>query len=188
MRKSAVLLGMLLGGSANAQQLSMSRADGEVVVIAPGQFAILKEEGSSVVVDNVLLEGSATERRADVVKRDRITALNEKSVTSLARFVAEYRAIAAGSAVTLSLTRNDSLLKVRFTKPSATTGDQRLVAVRDKDGAPAGAWATAGAGAASGAARVVIAGVHVVENDQGMPEVAHRAAHPAAATVALRVG
>lgn len=162
----------------------MSQGSGEAIIIAAGQFAVLKEQQSAVIVDNVIVDGQNGAARIDVRVGDRIVALQDTPTTRLTQFTQAYRAISAGTSVTLRVSRPQGEVVLRFPKPEER-GDQRLLVVGGADKAAPGAWATASSETAKS---FVVAGANFKENSEGMPEVSYRTAHPAAATLALRVG
>lgn len=173
----------------HAQTVRMRAADGaEVLRLDGGHLLILRESGGTVVVESLLREdGQAA--ALDVRKGDRLRAVDGAAVATLRDAVQAYQRVATGQLLSLSLLRGADARVVRVAKPAPLPDGQRTLAIKS-DGAAAaaggaGAWTTAGSGAA---ATVSIAGAQVGENDQGMPAVTHRTAHPAASAVALRVG
>jgi serine protease Do len=185
MNRTLLLAASIAFSRLEGQQMTMSSAGGEVIGLATGQFAVLKTASDGVVVDNVITDPApAGAVRVGLEAGDRIVALQGEAVVALDLFVAAYRTIAQGTEITLRLSRAGRETAIRFPKPAP---QQRMMAVGGAAGGPAGAWSAASPGGAA-ASTVTIAGAHIVENTQGMPEVSHRASHPAAASVALRVG
>lgn len=179
----ALIAALIAPLGVRAQQTTMSRADGEVIGIAPGRFAVLKAVSGVVTVDNVTTDPGTQSARVDLQAGDRLKSIQGQPVAELSSLLTSYRAIPTGSEVTLLVIRSGSDVAVTFRKPAPQA---RMMAVGGgAAGMPAGTWATAGSGASTS---LSIAGANIIENQQGMPEVSHRTSHPAATTVPLRTG
>jgi S1-C subfamily serine protease len=168
--------------TAHGQQMTMTRSDARVMAVAPGLLLVLRAEASAVTIDGVVAD-SGGGAPVDLQRGDRITSFQGIRGLTIERIMAAYDSATTGTEIAIGIVRtNASERVVRFSKPAVARGAPRTIAVGA--GVGTGAWASSAAAAAA----FEIAGAHIRENDQGMPEVSHRASHPAAATVPLRVG
>jgi S1-C subfamily serine protease len=165
--------------SLGAQQLTMTRANGDLLPLGGGHVAVLDGDSSGVKVTGVVA-GSST-AVPDVKQGDRVVAIQGRRASSLDSLMSSFRAIALGDLVELELERAGKAIVVRFPRVAV---EGRGLAVQGGAGG-AGAWVTASDSQRRGFS---IAGVHFRENAQGMPEVSHRESHPASASIALRAG
>jgi len=146
----------------------------------------VRDGASGVVVASVIADSSAAASAPDVRADDRIVAILGKPVTSLVHLMAAYDSATVGASITLRIARGSAPEHMlRFPKPAPAAGGQRMMVVGG-DAGGAGVWSMSNAPA--GVGRVVIAGAHLADNTQGMPEVTHRESHPAASMVPLRIG
>lgn len=176
-------VGMGSAAPAAAQQFSVSSAEGLVLTLPDGRLAVLQSGANGVTVRGLVDGEPKSGDRIDIAIGDRVVRFQGLANPALERIKAAYEGLAVGGEVVVGLARGDGERVIRFPKPAPGAG--RLMAVAGASGG-AGAWTSSDG--ASGAKAVVIGGVHVRENTQGMPEVTHRESDPAAASIALRVG
>lgn len=182
MRNTLLVIAALTCAShrVRSQTMTMRASAGEVMAVAPGQLLVVNGAGDRVTVEGVVVDVAST---VDVRQGDRIVRFQGAEVRSLAALIAAYRAVAAGTPLTLGIRRGAIAHEVRFTKPAASAGP--TMAVQGGGGASgAGAW-TRSDGAAEG---FTILGAELKENNEGLPEVVNRTAHALASSLPLRVG
>lgn len=170
---------------ASAQTMTMTRSDAKVMHVAADRVIVLRQDGSAIVIDGVVGDSSGA-GGPDLRRGDRISRIAQLRAPSLDDLMRAYTAIPVGADVTLGIVRDGGAEReVRFPRVAAQSGRTMAVAATGSAGAGAGAWTSAATGSA---AAFSIAGANIAENDEGMPAVTHRSSHPAAASVALRVG
>ncbi len=165
-----------------AQTMTMRAGDGLVLRVGVGSQVVVKTEGGAVVVEGVVNDAAGS--GPDLVRGDRIVRAMGTPIATTEALLNAISGVEVGAVVRLGIVRGAQAEReftfARQPRPSGAT-----MAVAGGEGAGQGAWTTAGSG---GAAGFSIAGAGIIENNEGMPEVSHRGAHPAAATVALRAG
>ncbi|NOT07168.1 MAG: PDZ domain-containing protein [Gemmatimonadales bacterium] len=191
--KTCTLLALVVGAVTSdpllAQQFSMTKSDGVVLILGDGRFAVLKADGARVLIGNLIDGEKAEGVRADIQAGDVIMRILGVRAPTMEQVNTTYEAIKVGDEVILGLRRGTAPEhEVRFKRPAVPGGGRPMAIAMEggKAAAGAGAWVS-GAGA-NAATEVVIAGAHIRENAEGMPEVTHRTADPAASTVPLRAG
>jgi S1-C subfamily serine protease len=183
---AAALVTLVLVGAAGAtgQKMQMIKGDGGVLSIPGGGVAVVVAEGEALVVRGVVAGSGAGSGTVDLLEGDRIVSLQGQPAATPAGLQEAYDALKEGADVVLGVVRGGKERQVRFPRPPHETGEKHVVM---GGGGGAGAW-TSASPSAPAAEEVVIAGAHIRNNDQGMPEVVLRGSHAAAATVPLRVG
>jgi len=185
---TTVLLIVLSWPRLQAQEFTVARADAAVIVLSDNRLAVLADSGGRILVRGVV-EGSVPAGQAlDIRIGDVVTSFQGNSRPVLDSIRAIYDALKIGEEVELGLKRGAAgEHRIRFPRPAAPpTGSHMAVIPQGGGAAGVGAWSTAGP--SSNVDELVIAGVHIRSNDQGMPEVGYRTSDPAAMTVTLRAG
>lgn len=182
-------VGLLLAGvilspaPVRAQQFSVSSAAGVVVALPDGRLAVLVQSAEGVTVDGLVMGEGVPGAALDIAKGDRVLRIQGVAANALADVERAWDAAPTGAEVTLVLRRGSAPEHaVRFAKPAPGSGRRMAVA---GGGAGTGAWVSADG--PSNVTEMTIAGAHIRNNSEGLPEVSHRTSHPAAAGVALRV-
>lgn len=180
MLKSTALAAFCLLSSTVHAQARMQAMQGEPLPLVAGQVAILQQQGAEIVVAGVVVDGDGP--RVDVQRGDRLRRFQQSTASDLVAVMQAFKALPVGAMVTLELQRDARTVSVRLPRAEAPAGPMMIVG--DGTSGGAGAWTSSG-GSSKGFG---IAGAQIIENEEGMPEVTHRAAHPASTTVSLRAG
>jgi S1-C subfamily serine protease len=169
---------------AGAQEFTVTRAAGAVLVLADGRQAVIGPTDRGLAVKG-LIEGSGKGGApVDLAVGDLIVTFQGKSSGSADELVTAYERLPVGARVTMVVRRGDVERTVTFERPALPAGKRMAVAMQGSAGA--GAWTTGGG--PSDVTEIVIAGAHIRNNADGLPAVSHRTADPAEAVVPLVVG
>lgn len=175
----------LVGPSvAGAQEFSVTRAAGAVLVLADGRQAVIGPTKRGVAVQGLIAGERASTAPVDLAVGDLIVSFQGKPSGSADELVTSYERLPVGARVTMVVRRGDVERTITFERPPLPAGKRMAIAMRGSEGA--GAW-TSGGGP-SDVTEVVIAGAHIRNNADGLPAVTHRTADPAEALVPLLVG
>lgn len=178
-----LVLPLLLAVPARGQPAGFTRSDAKIIVLADGRLAVIKAGPGGPVIEGLIDGERSTGSPVDLRVGDIIVRFQNVASPTAEQIGAAFEAAPVGAEIGLAVRRDGSERVVTFRRP-ATPGGARI-AVAAPGGAGAGAWVTGGS---AGGRDFVIAGVHLRENDEGLPEVSHRTSDPAGATVALRTG
>lgn len=178
----ALLIGLACPRPAHGQSAGLSKSDAKVIVLGDGRLAIL-QSGSGGAIVGGLVDGDRTgPTPVDLKVGDQIVRFQDITAPSADQIATAFDVVPVGGEISLRISRHGIEHAVTFARPATPVGSR--IAVATPNGAGAGAWVT-------GAAEnhdFAIAGVHIRENDEGLPEVTHRGSHPSGAAVGLRAG
>lgn len=167
-----------------AQQFTAGPAAGTVIPLPDGRLLILNSDPAGVVIGGLVDQASPAATRLDFAAGDRVTRFQGTGSPRLAGVDSLYRATVAGSEVTIELRRGTLSHTVRFLRSPASA--ERTMVISSPGKKDAGAWVTGGG--SDDSEDLEIAGAHIRDNGEGLPEVTHRSSHPAMAAVPLRPG
>lgn len=175
----------LIPAGLEAQQFSISSSGGVVLTLSDGRLAVLQLRNGEIVIDGLVPPEREAGTPLDLRVGDQVVRFQADAEPTLARIEEAWKAVPTGAEVVIGVRREGGGTRmVTFAKPAETGGRRMAVSMGGRSGA--GAWVT-GEGP-SNVTEMVIAGVHLRNNAQGMPEVTHRSSHPAATSVSLRAG
>lgn len=168
-----------------AQEFSVVRGAGAVLVLPDGRMAIIAGGPQDLtVVQGMTKAGAEAGEPVDLRVGDQIVRFQKTDAPAVEAIASMYDGLEVGAEVTLVIRREGAERTLTFKRPPLPAGT-RTVVTRPGD-AGAGAWV--GGGGSASTASLIIAGIHIKENDQGMPEVTHRTSHPASTGIDLRSG
>lgn len=169
----------------SAQAMTARKAEGAVLALPDTRLAVVQPGGAGLEI--VALVGEAAGAATDLRRGDLVLALNGTAMRSHEVLSSSLEAVAVGKSVTLRVLRSGAELTVTYIKQARKPGDgNQMIVTMDNGAAGAGVWTT-GAGP-SAVKEVVIAGTHIAENREGMPEVQFKGIHPDADRIALKTG
>ena len=171
--------------AAAAQQFAAGPAAGVAIQLPGGRFLILNRDSIGVVVAGLVAGDTAAGSVIDLQQGDRLIRFQGITIAGLSQLDSIYRAVPSGAVITMDLQRAAARHSIRF--PRQADADRKAMVVRSPAAAGAGAWVTGG-GAGGGGDEVVIAGAHIRDNDQGLPQVIWLSSHPAMGAVPLQAG
>jgi hypothetical protein len=186
--KLVVVMAVIRPATLPAQeQFRVQHADGAALLLPDRRIAVVLPLAGRFVVQNLVgdAEGAAVDLRAG----DAVLSLNGVSPADVVALGVHYNGLATGTAIELRVRRADTTVVVRFAKPAPRQGDGRTMVVTPQDAADvqgAGAWSTRMAPEAG--PEMVLGGVHIRENAEGMPEVAYKTGDTGPVAAALSTG
>lgn len=175
-------------GALNGQSISARRSEGAVLALPDSRLAVIQDTPDGTAV--VSLVGSVTTTPPTNLREgDLVLAINDSTIGTFGDVSRVVDPLATGASIRLKLRRGRADLTVTYAKPAPRAGEgmQMIVGTGSElQGGGAGVWSVQGT--PSNVKEVIIGGIHVIENRQGMPEVSFKAAHPASARIDLRSG
>lgn len=188
LRTPLLILACAASPAGAQQQFSARQAEGAVLALADTRLAVVMPANGRLEVVSLVGEATGPEH-TDIQRGDVVLAVDGHSVSTFGDVTARFAAIEVGKPARVLVRRGTAERTITWNKPAQGRADGRqMVITSDAPSLTGGAGAWTVQGPPQGGSEVVIAGIHIRENSEGMPEVAFKSAHPGQAQVALQSG